>query len=344
MAWGAVAGAAIGVVGGALASDAQSSAATSAANTSAGATKYATDVQKQMFEQQRADQEPWRQAGTNALGALLYGTGLPQYAPTSGGQTYAQLRAELLPQYTTQTQASNINQPALTGGTITPMGQNDPLSAAYQGNQTTINEDALNVEINRRLALQAGQSAPADYSATGINQGGLLRPFAMSDYQADPGYQFRLDEGMKALERSAAARGGLLSGASMKGIERFGQQTASDEYQNAYNRYQTNQGNQFNRLASLAGVGQTATNALGQAGQAYAGSVGNLAMTNASNVGNAQLSAGQSRASAYQGIGGALGNMFSNTGSSGYNPYAYSTQYGTSPGSDQTNMLNAQWG
>jgi hypothetical protein len=47
-------------------------------------------------------------------------------------------------------------------------------------------------------------------------------PFGMAQFQADPGYGFRMSEGMKALERSAAARGGLLSGATLKGIQRSG--------------------------------------------------------------------------------------------------------------------------
>jgi hypothetical protein len=62
-------------------------------------------------------------------------------------------------------------------------------------------------------------------------------PFGMQQFQQDPGYAFRMSEGMKGLERSAAARGGLLSGGTLKGIQRFGQDLASQEYQNAFNRY-----------------------------------------------------------------------------------------------------------
>jgi hypothetical protein len=57
------------------------------------------------------------------------------------------------------------------------------------------------------------------------------------DQNTDPGYGFRFAEGMKGLERSAAARGGLLSGATLKGITRYGQDMGSQEYQNAFNRY-----------------------------------------------------------------------------------------------------------
>ena len=116
----------------------------------------------------------------------------------------------------------------------------------------------------------AGEMGLAQYAA-GIAPGGeLARPFTMKDYQADPGYGFRLSEGIKALERSAAAKGGLLSGSQMKGVQRFGQDLASQEYQNAYNRYVQNQQTQRNALANLAGIGQTASTQLQRAGEQYA--------------------------------------------------------------------------
>lgn len=126
-------------------------------------------------------------------------------------------------------------------------------------------------------------------------------PFGMQQFQADPGYAFRLSEGMKALERSAAARGGLLSGATMKGLQRYGQDLASQEYMNAFNRYQAERQAQLNPLQSLAGIGQTAAQQLGAAGQTYAGNVGNL-----------MGQAAQARASGYVGganaLTGALGS------------------------------------
>lgn len=81
----------------------------------------------------------------------------------------------------------------------------------------------------------------------------------------DPSYQFRLNEGLKSLDRQAAARGGLISGGALKAAQRYGQDFASTEFGNAYNR-----------LAGLAGVGQTATNTMGAAGQNYANNAGNL--------------------------------------------------------------------
>jgi hypothetical protein len=120
--------------------------------------------------------------------------------------------------------------------------------------------------------------------------GSMAKNFSMADYQADPGYDFRLTEGIKALDRTAASRGGLLSGAALKGITRYGQGLASEEYQNAYNRYNTNRANILNPLQSLTGQGQTTANTLGTAGQNYA-----------TNAGNAYMNAGNARASGYVG-------------------------------------------
>jgi hypothetical protein len=100
-------------------------------------------------------------------------------------------------------------------------------------------------------------------------------PFGMSQFQADPGYGFRLSEGQKALDRSAAARGGLISGSALKAATRYGQDMGSQEYTNAFNRYQVERAARLQPLQSLAGVGQTTAANLGAAGAANANAVGN---------------------------------------------------------------------
>jgi hypothetical protein len=104
-----------------------------------------------------------------------------------------------------------------------------------------------------------------------------------------------MSEGMKALERSAAARGGLLSGGTLKGIQRFGQDLASQEYQNAFNRYQAERQARLAPLQSLAGVGQTTAQQIGEAG-----------MRTAANVGETLTSGAAARASGYVGGANAL--------------------------------------
>jgi hypothetical protein len=112
--------------------------------------------------------------------------------------------------------------------------------------------------------------------------------FGMDKFTADPGYAFRMSEGMKGLERSAAARGGLLSGSALKGIQRYGQDLASQEYQNAFNRYQTARTNTLNPFQSLAGVAQSSANTLTGA----AGTLGQNIGSNIIGAGNA-MAAGQ---------------------------------------------------
>lgn len=89
--------------------------------------------------------------------------------------------------------------------------------------------------------------------------------------EQDPGYQFRLEEGQKALDRQGAAAGRLYSGGQLKAAQRYGQNFASGEFGNAFNRANSLRTDAYNRLASLAGLQQTGTasasNALGQLGQ-----------------------------------------------------------------------------
>ena len=133
-----------------------------------------------------------------------------------------------------------------------------------------------------------GDAAAADY-------GMLTRGFGERDLQMDPGYGFRLREGEKALERMQSARGNLLSGGAIKAGQRYGQDLASQEYMNAFNRAQAQLGTQLGALGSLYGAGQAATQQVaGQAGQ-YGENVGNLLMAG-----------GAARASGYAGAANAL--------------------------------------
>ena len=155
--------------------------------------------------------------------------------------------------------------------------------------------------------LQAGQIALNKLVPEATN----YQNFGMEQFKQDPGYAFRMSEGMKALENSAAARGGLLSGATMKGIQRYGQDMASQEYTNAFNRYQVEREARLNPLQSLAGVGQTTANALAAGGQAFAGNVNQLTLANAADRANLGLAAGNIRASQYKSAGRAIEGLMS---------------------------------
>ena len=118
-----------------------------------------------------------------------------------------------------------------------------------------------------QLAIMLGLEGQGD-----PNFGALTRQFEFT--QDDPSYQFRLNQGLKALKNSYAGKGRYLSGAAMKGISDYAQGAASQEYGQAFNRDLATRTNLFNRLASIAGTGQTAANTMGdlntQAGNAQA--------------------------------------------------------------------------
>jgi hypothetical protein len=153
-------------------------------------------------------------------------------------------------------------------------------------------------QIMQYLGIGGDKNAPG-YGSLGKSFDDL---YGGDKFQQDPGAQFRQSESLKALERSAAARGNLLSGATMKGITRFSQDLASQEYQNAFNRYQTERAAKLNPLQSLMGAGQSAANVMtGAAGQAGQNEAANIYNT------------GQARASGYVGqanaLSGALGQI-----------------------------------
>ena len=166
-------------------------------------------------------------------------------------------------------------------------------------------------------------------------------PFGMQQFQQDPGYGFRLKEGQQALDRSAAARGGLISGGALKAAQRYGQDMGSQEYMNAFNRYQTERAARLQPLQSLTGMSQTTANTLGTAGSNMAGNIGNAYMQQGVNHGNALLAGSQARASSYGDIaklygqtnpnfGGLFGGGSAPSGAAGYgiSPSQYSGYYG----------------
>lgn len=160
------------------------------------------------------------------------------------------------------------------------------------------------------------------------------------DEQNDPGYKFRMQMGQQAIERSAAAKGTLLTGGTAKDLTQFGQDYGSGEYQNvygraltdyttgynssltdwttnynkahqsymdAYNIFENNQANQYNRIANLAGLGQVATSQLGGQGLGYAQLNTGSNNATANTLGNLYTGAGNASAAGTVGVGNAIG-------------------------------------
>lgn len=134
---------------------------------------------------------------------------------------------------------------------------------------------------------------PQQFGMTGQPQyWGTMSSDIGRDLITDPSYQFRLGEGLRGIEGSAAARGTMLSGRTLKDLMRYGQDYASQEYANAYNR-----------LASLSGIGQTQSQSLGQQAIGYGSNLSNITTSS----GEAQANAALAQGAAWQGT---LGNIY----------------------------------
>jgi hypothetical protein len=141
---------------------------------------------------------------------------------------------------------------------------------------------------------------------TATGSGYLTQQFTPELFQQgiDPGYAFRLQQGQMAAQRQGNVGGGGLGGNVMKGLQDYTQGQASQEYQNAFNRFQTQRGNIYNTLAGIAGIGQT--------GQTQTNQMG----TNLANA-QAQLGVGSAAAQAAGQVGqaSALSNAANQIGS-----------------------------
>lgn len=272
------------------------------------ATNRAIDLQKEMYDTTRADVQPWYQMGTGSVSRLsdLLGIG--------GGsmRNEAQLREELLPQFTSQqagptsgfygdsfggvfsdrdAAAKSMRQGYVDqndGGPTAPWHRFvDGVEELSPAATSVVDSEALQNAINERLN---DQQVPDDY-------GSLLERFDLTKFEEDPGYAFRQQEAQRALERNMAAQGVTLGGGGVgeinpqvaRALEEQSQGLASQEYGNAYNRYVQDNLNTYNMLMGTAGMGQGSTGIMATAGQGYADNVGNLTTGLASAQMNAQM-------------------------------------------------------
>ena len=159
-------------------------------------------------------------------------------------------------------------------------------AAATQSDAAKYASDQQMAMFDKANALQqpwrdAGAGALSQINQL-LNSSEWRQPFGMAQFQADPGYQFRMSEGQKGLDRRALAGGKFFSGGALKDMSRFNQDLASNEYQNAFNRFSTDRSNRLNPLMSMAGFGQQSAQSLGNMGMTTAGQIGNNAMMGAS--------------------------------------------------------------
>ena len=278
--------AALGVGGAAIASK----GAGKAADAQVGAARDAAQLQNEQFQQSRADMQPFLDSGYRALAAQNFELGLgprpqaiqPQLGPD--GQPLPPQNALAITE-TPGATGQNYRRGQGPGEWRDVVQDNSrgseqvlkmwipaaPASQFAVGDQNFDTREAAQAFINSQGG--AGGAGGAGGGAAGSN----ALNFDYGGFKETPGYQFRVDQGRQAIERSAAARGGLNSGATMKALQGYGQGMAADEY-----------GTFYNRLGAMSGTGQTQVNSLAS-----------LGANSAANQGNSLMQAGNARASGY---------------------------------------------
>lgn len=279
----------VGAIGGALIG---AKGAKDAANTQVKGGDAAIAEDRRQYDQTRTDFAPARETGSQALAAIARGLGLAGY---SAPGTTAPLSFE-------EWQAANP-APAQPGLVQTIAGR------VTGGRMANPNAAPVDQRAGYDAYVAGFKPSGAPTGDNAVPAGDFARDFTLADFTKDPGYQFRMDEGRNALEGSAAASGGLFSGATGKRLERYGEDYASGEYSNAYNRFNADRNTRFNRLATLAGVGQTATGATAQAGENASNNVADTIIGQA----NARAAGRVGAANAVNGGIQTLGNYYLNS-------------------------------
>jgi len=302
-------------------------AAGDAADAQAAASRYATDIQKEIADRQMAMQrEMWQ---------TQMGLQQPGYQGGIAAQNELMHLLGITPQYNEQPQNNIAPRPSVpAGGQYAPrpyeINPGDGRYYAGSGPQRmqTGNDQAKQIygtsvtnpggggNLSKPLVIPGYATQNTDrYGPDKPGFGSLSQPFGMDQFEADPGYEFRISEGLKAMDRGAAARGGLLSGAALRAGQRYGQEMASQEYMNAFNRYQTERQARLNPLQSLMGASQTSTNNLSNAGQNYANNTSNILGMFGQNAGQNAINAGDARASGYIGQANSINSALGGIGS-----------------------------
>lgn len=327
MSWGMIAAAGIAAVSTVVSSQ---SAKKSAKDQTKGADRAILEQERQ-YDLNRTDLAPFRETGSQALRSLARGLGLEGYS--APGTTAPLSYDEWLEANPQASGGGGGGGGVDAGGFIKGssaaglLSGGDPvlttLGGLFGGKKKKKKPAAAAPDPRAAYDAYVAGFKPQELADTGP-VGDFNRDFTLADFEKEPGYQFRMDEGIRAREAGASARKTLLSGAQEKALERFGQDYASGEYSNAYNRFNTDRTTRFNRLATLAGVGQTATNTGVAAGSNSASNISDLYLdrANASAAGRV----GQTNA-INQGVQ-TLGNLYLNRKFGGPGPNMVPSQAG----------------
>lgn len=271
--WGAVAGAAAS----AYSANAASKAAGQAGEQSAQGSREATALQREIYNDQRALMMPQYNAGNWALGMLTGSLGGP--ASWGGQQGMGQQPVQVPSNWFGNSGGPPARNEQLYATDPRYAAAWDQVGADHfaqygkgytnKTDRSVISTWLANAYRTMPGPQQPGQAAP---QAQGLDPANRAKIIEMM--RSTPGYQMGLDEGNKQIQSSAAARGGLNSGATLKALQKYGTDYADARGWQPY----------INQLQSLSGLAQTAGGQIGSYGQNFASQAGQ----NAQNAANAR--------------------------------------------------------
>jgi len=278
----------------------------------------ALKLQKEQYDYSKKISQPWLNTGTGAINQLSTLMGLSG----GGNETRQSIYDKLAPQYTTSavnaTPSTMNNLYVGSNGQVFDATNSKALTNYLDSIDTYGSPDKYNVRKANNIirkndyssyglkpvqttstspkvdtaALNAAVDAAYTNQKPNDNFGKLLETYSGQDIYNDPSYAFRVGQGTKAMERQLAASGKYLTPAASLALQEYGQNMGSQEYGNAYNRFNQDQGNLYNRLAGLAGMGQTQSGQVIGAGSNYANAGSDIY----TGMGNAITSANQAKA------------------------------------------------
>lgn len=306
MPWGAAIGAGAAIYG----ANQQAGAASDAAKAGQEGQLQAMLAQQKATEQANKWLKPYRFGGEEALSQLNYLMGLGD--PSQMARTPSNFDESMYRQYLIDRKRDELSKlyPNNQGKVERQLAkQTERIDSRLKkvGGWTDYQRKMSEGNISQSIDDFFRKRDTSGQQMDGMpDRGFLLQRFNNTLFEKDPGYQFRMDEGAKAVQGSAAAQGGLLSGAAMKSMQKYGQGFASNEYGNAYNRFANDQSNIYGRLTGMTDMGMRAAGAQGQnvmhQGQQAAQSFTNMADYKAAGI----MGAGNARQSGYGQVGNTL--------------------------------------
>lgn len=314
---GVIAGA--GAIGGAvLSSKAQKKASKTAAQAQLDATAQNNALAREQYGLNQAALAPWQQRGNAAGTAVNALLGIGQMAPANNnGPAPTPATASALGFYGNGAAAN-----ALGGGYIAP------------GSNLRDGREYYNGEPVNSLMYGGGNGyTPGDTFAqtgtvtTAAPAGNPNQQYqdAFANYRNSTGYNFRVDEGARAVNSLFAGKGALNSGAAMKAFGNFGQNIASAEFGNYLGQLNGVSQQGLAAANAQAGVGTSLVNAVSNNNNAAAGALGNQAFVN----GNAQSQMWGAVGNTLGNLGSTFASSFGGGGSSGgIGNGAFATKYG----------------